>query len=141
MWIDLALGTDRDTPTQQPHHGHTWRVRHIISCHMADHVTDAQPCATQATSPAYLGLEGSNPCFPPSISTLPSLMPLPLHRTIVPVPSLIPNQRPHICSPVSHCHDSPHSLHSDSHHSPLAIQPCVPMSYKAQQLCVSLLYE
>src|SRR5882724_1959149 len=44
---------------------------HIIGCYVADNVTNAQQCATQATSLAYLGLEGSNPHFPHSISNLP----------------------------------------------------------------------
>src|SRR5882724_7438891 len=69
------------------------------------------------------------------------LMPLLLHRTIVPTPSLIPDQRPHICSPVSHSHHYPHSLHVDSHHSSLTLRPSVPMSYEAQRFCVSFVYK
>src|SRR5882724_2624094 len=35
------------------------------------------------------------------------LMPLPLYRTIVPRPHLIPNREPHIACPVPHSHRHP----------------------------------
>ena len=61
---------------QQSQHPHTPEDDRIIGHHVADHVTDAQPRATQATSsaghlPGYLGPEGFNPHFPHSISILP----------------------------------------------------------------------
>src|SRR5882724_9419758 len=68
------------------------------------------------------------------------LMPLLLHRTVAPRPSLVPNLRPCICGPVPHSHCDPLSLHADSRHSSPTIQPCVPMSYEAQQLNVYFLY-
>ena len=111
----------------------------VISHHVADHVTDAQPCATQAAS-AYLGLEGSNPCFPFLLALFRFLMPLPLHRTVVPRPCLIPNWRPCLGGPVPHSSRDPLSLHADSRCSSLTFWPCVLMSYEAQRLGVSFLY-
>src|SRR5882724_12970999 len=98
---------------------------------MRNHVP-LRPPHRQATSSAYLGLEGSNPCFLCLLAIFLLLMPIPLHRTIAPRPWLVPDRRPHICGPVPHfgCN----SLHADSHHSSLTIPPCVPMSYEAQRL-------
>src|SRR5882724_11815303 len=61
----------RQPPMQWSQCRHASGDFHIIGCHVADHVTDMQQCTTQATSSAYLGLEGSNPRFPHSISNLP----------------------------------------------------------------------
>src|SRR5882724_7702587 len=112
---------------------------------MADHVTNAQPHATQATSSAghLLGRPPPRPTWVLRVPTLVSsfllalfllLMPLSLHRTIVPRPCLVPDRRPHICGPVPHSRRKPLSLHAGSHRSSLTVRPCVLMSYKAQQL-------
>src|SRR5882724_2916294 len=68
------------------------------------------------------------------------LMPLPLYRTVVPRPRLIPNWKLHIACPVPHSRRHPLSLHADSCHSSLTVRPRVPMSYEAQRRGVSLLY-
>src|SRR5882724_3567343 len=68
------------------------------------------------------------------------LIPLLLYRTIVPRPHLIPDRELHIACPVPHSRRHPLSLHVDSRHSSLTVRPCVPMSYEAQRLNVSLLY-
>src|SRR5882724_6759507 len=68
------------------------------------------------------------------------LMPLPLYRTIVPRPHLIPDWKLHIACPVPHSRRHPLSLHADSCHSSLTVRPFVPMSYEAQRHGVSLLY-
>src|SRR5882724_5512301 len=53
-----------------------------------------RPPHRQATSLAYLGLEGSNPCFLFLLAIFLLLMPLPLHRTVAPRPCLVPDWRP-----------------------------------------------
>src|SRR5882724_10139266 len=68
------------------------------------------------------------------------LMPLLLHRTVVLRPHIVPDWRPCICGPVPHSHHDPLSFHVDSRLSSLTVRPCVPMSYEAQRLCLSVLY-
>src|SRR5882724_6120862 len=79
----------------------------------------------QATSSAYLSLEGSNPLFPFLLATFLLLMPLLLHRTITPRPCLVPDWRLCVCGPVPHFSRDPLSLHADSHCSSLTLCPDV----------------
>src|SRR5882724_9984312 len=91
-----------------------------------------RPPPQQATSPAYLGLEGSNPHFLFLLACFLLLMPLLLYRPVVPRPCLVPNWRLCICGPVPHFLCNLLSFRADSHLSSLPIRPCVPMLYKTQ---------
>jgi len=120
------------------------------SCHWLSHGWSHDRCTTMCHIGCLISRPPPQPTWVLRVPTLIYLllfalyyllMPLLLHRTVVPMPSLIPDWRPHICSPVSHSHRYPFSLHVDSQSSSLTIQPFVPMSYEAQRLCVSFVYK